>query len=64
MRRIAVDRSHSAVLIIEGEPGAGKSVLLDLAVKRTRGAGHRVPAAQRELSGDAPAPYASGDSAA
>ncbi|MFE0801194.1 AAA family ATPase [Streptomyces sp. NPDC058812] len=42
MKRTAADRSHSAVLIVEGDPGAGKSVLLDLAVKRTRGAGHRV----------------------
>ncbi|MFI1756639.1 AAA family ATPase [Streptomyces sp. NPDC020571] len=42
MRRVAADRSHSAVLVVEGEPGVGKSVLLDLAVRRTRDAGHRV----------------------
>ncbi|MEU4980561.1 AAA family ATPase [Streptomyces sp. NPDC021969] len=40
--RIAACRSPSSVLIVEGDPGAGKSVLLDLAVRRTRGAGHRV----------------------
>ncbi|MET9821889.1 AAA family ATPase [Streptomyces sp. NPDC006349] len=42
MRRVAAGRSHSAVLVVEGDPGAGKSVLLDLAVRRTRDAGHRV----------------------
>ncbi|MCF2436074.1 hypothetical protein LV779_23660 [Streptomyces thinghirensis] len=42
MKRLAADRSHSEVLIIEGDPGAGKSVLLDLAMKPTRRAGHRV----------------------
>lgn len=40
--RIAADRSHSSVLIVEGDPGAGKSVLLDLAVRLTRGTGQRV----------------------
>ncbi|MEJ1197883.1 AAA family ATPase [Streptomyces sp. CCNWLW230] len=42
MKRLAADRPHSEVLLIEGDPGAGKSVLLDLAMKRTRRAGHRV----------------------
>ncbi|WP_165684931.1 LuxR family transcriptional regulator [Streptomyces sp. KO7888] len=42
MGRLAADRSRGAVLVVEGGPGAGKSVLLDLAVRRTRGAGHRV----------------------
>ncbi|CAM5557178.1 AAA family ATPase OS=Streptomyces tendae OX=1932 GN=GUR47_24810 PE=4 SV=1 [Streptomyces tendae] len=42
MKRVAPGRSRSAVLVVEGEPGVGKSVLLDLAVRRTRGAGHRV----------------------
>ncbi|MGC0384858.1 DNA-binding CsgD family transcriptional regulator [Streptomyces sp. SAI-129] len=42
MRRVAAGRSHSAVLVVEGEPGVGKSLLLDLAVRRTREAGHRV----------------------
>ncbi|MEW1999373.1 AAA family ATPase [Streptomyces coelicoflavus] len=42
MGRVAADRSRGAVLVVEGGPGAGKSVLLDLAVRRTRGAGHRV----------------------
>lgn len=42
IRRIDVDRSHSDVLIITGEPGAGKSVLLDLAVGRARSSGRRV----------------------
>ncbi|MFC3574539.1 AAA family ATPase [Streptomyces yaanensis] len=42
MRRIAADRSHSEVLVLTGDPGAGKSILLDLAVERTRSAGHRV----------------------
>ncbi|MEU8732248.1 AAA family ATPase [Streptomyces tendae] len=42
MRRVADGRSRSAVLVVEGEPGVGKSALLDLAVRRTHGAGHRV----------------------
>ncbi|MEV8123131.1 AAA family ATPase [Streptomyces sp. NPDC085944] len=43
MRRVAAGRTRSAVLVVEGEPGVGKSTLLDLAVRRTRGAaGHRV----------------------
>ncbi|CAL9470631.1 hypothetical protein SUDANB150_02805 [Streptomyces sp. enrichment culture] len=42
MDRVAADRSRSTVLVVEGEPGVGKSTLLDLAVRRTRGAGLRV----------------------
>ncbi|MEV0017387.1 helix-turn-helix transcriptional regulator [Streptomyces tendae] len=42
MRRVAAGRARSAVLVVEGEPGVGKSTLLDLAVRRTRGAGHPV----------------------
>ncbi|WP_284713495.1 LuxR family transcriptional regulator [Streptomyces sp. G3] len=42
MRRVAAGRTRSAVLVVEGEPGVGKSTLLDLAVRRTRGAGHQV----------------------
>ncbi|MFH8704540.1 helix-turn-helix transcriptional regulator [Streptomyces rubrogriseus] len=40
--RVAADRSHSSVLVVEGDPGAGKSVLLDLAVRLTRDTGQRV----------------------
>ncbi|MFF4469528.1 AAA family ATPase [Streptomyces sp. NPDC001599] len=53
--RIAVDRSPSSVLIVEGDPGAGKSVLLDLAVRRTRGVGHRV---LRAVGSESEAPLA------
>ncbi|MFI1051722.1 AAA family ATPase [Streptomyces griseoruber] len=42
MRRVASDRSRSEVLILTGEPGAGKSVLLDLAADRARREGGRV----------------------
>lgn len=42
MRRVAADRPRGAVLVVEGEPGVGKSVLLDLAVRRARGLGRRV----------------------
>ncbi|MBQ0910947.1 LuxR family transcriptional regulator [Streptomyces sp. RM99] len=42
MRRLATDRCHSEVLILTGEPGAGKSVLLDLAADRARREGSRV----------------------
>ncbi|MGV9590223.1 AAA family ATPase [Streptomyces tendae] len=42
VRRVGVDRSHSDVLIITGEPGAGKSMLLDIAVDRARSSGRRV----------------------
>ncbi|WP_445020248.1 MULTISPECIES: AAA family ATPase [unclassified Streptomyces] len=42
VRRVAADRSHSEVLILTGDPGAGKSVLLDLAADRARSAGGRV----------------------
>ncbi|NEC34472.1 AAA family ATPase, partial [Streptomyces rubrogriseus] len=40
--RVAADRSHSSVLVVEGDPGVGKSVLLDLAVRLTRDTGQRV----------------------
>ncbi|MFD6191673.1 AAA family ATPase [Streptomyces sp. NPDC060275] len=53
--RLAADRSHSSVLIVEGDPGAGKSVLLDLAVRWTRGAGHR---ALRAVGSESEAPLA------
>jgi DNA-binding CsgD family transcriptional regulator len=55
MQRVAPDRSHGAVLVVEGEPGVGKSVLLDLAVRRTRGAGHRV---LRAVGSESEAPLA------
>ncbi|MGR6919232.1 AAA family ATPase [[Actinomadura] parvosata] len=42
MRRVAADRSHSEVLILTGGPGAGKSVLLNLAADRARREGGRV----------------------
>ncbi|MEV0352227.1 AAA family ATPase [Nonomuraea sp. NPDC050680] len=42
MRRVAADRSHSEVLILTGDPGAGKSVLLDLAADHARREGGRV----------------------
>ncbi|MEU5024879.1 helix-turn-helix transcriptional regulator [Streptomyces milbemycinicus] len=42
IRRVAADRSHSEVLILTGDPGAGKSVLLDLAADRARREGGRV----------------------
>ncbi|MEU3895312.1 AAA family ATPase [Streptomyces sp. NPDC045251] len=42
MRRVATDRCHSEVLILTGEPGAGKSVLLDFAADRARREGGRV----------------------
>ncbi|MFE0824020.1 AAA family ATPase [Streptomyces sp. NPDC058794] len=42
MRRVATDRCHSEVLILTGEPGAGKSVLLDFAADRARREGSRV----------------------
>lgn len=53
--RIAADRSHSSVLIVEGDPGAGKSVLLDLAVRLTRGTGQRV---LRAVGSESEAPLA------
>nr|WP_237331323.1 helix-turn-helix transcriptional regulator [Streptomyces mexicanus] len=42
VRRVATDRSHSEVLIVTGEPGVGKSVLLRLAADRVRREGGRV----------------------
>ncbi|MFF0465634.1 helix-turn-helix transcriptional regulator [Streptomyces mexicanus] len=42
MRRVAGNRSHSEVLIVTGEPGVGKSVLLRLAADRVRREGGRV----------------------
>ncbi|MGK9462979.1 helix-turn-helix transcriptional regulator [Streptomyces sp. G6] len=42
MRRVATDRCHGEVLILTGEPGAGKSVLLDFAADRARREGGRV----------------------
>jgi DNA-binding CsgD family transcriptional regulator/energy-coupling factor transporter ATP-binding protein EcfA2 len=42
MRRVAAGRSRSEVLILTGEPGAGKSVLLDFAAGRARSEGGRV----------------------
>ncbi|MET9352186.1 AAA family ATPase [Streptomyces sp. NPDC006617] len=53
--RIAAGRSRGSVLIVEGDPGAGKSVLLDLAVRRTRDAGHRV---LRAVGSESEAPLA------
>ncbi|MFI6937360.1 AAA family ATPase [Streptomyces sp. NPDC050287] len=42
MRRVAAGRSRSEVLILTGEPGAGKSMLLDFAADRARSEGGRV----------------------
>ena len=42
MRRVAAGRSRSEVLILTGEPGVGKSVLLDFAADRARSEGGRV----------------------
>ncbi|MEU6389384.1 AAA family ATPase [Streptomyces sp. NPDC046939] len=42
MRRVASGRSRSEALILTGDPGAGKSVLLDLATAHARCEGRRV----------------------
>ena len=42
VRRLAAGRSHGEVLILTGDPGAGKSVLLDFAADRARREGGRV----------------------
>ncbi|UNO43448.1 LuxR family transcriptional regulator [Streptomyces sp. MST-110588] len=42
MRRVASGRSRSEVLILAGDPGVGKSVLLDLVTDRARREGGRV----------------------
>ncbi|WP_408639095.1 helix-turn-helix transcriptional regulator [Nocardiopsis endophytica] len=39
IRRSCADRSHGDVLIVTGEPGAGKSALLDIAADHARSAG-------------------------
>ncbi|MFH8446317.1 AAA family ATPase [Streptomyces sp. NPDC018026] len=53
--RLAAGPSQGSVLIVEGDPGAGKSVLLDLAVRLTRGTGHRV---LRAVGSESEAPLA------
>ncbi|GAA2208966.1 LuxR family transcriptional regulator [Nonomuraea monospora] len=41
-RRLATDRSRAEVLILTGDPGTGKSALLDLAIGHARRQGERV----------------------
>nr|SBO96697.1 FIG01134847: hypothetical protein [Nonomuraea gerenzanensis] len=41
-RRLATDRSRAEVLILTGDPGTGKSALLDLAIDHARRQGERV----------------------